>query len=166
MRELVFRQPRRRLVLVVGLLYLAVLLIVAFVFFDQAAALVNDLASGGIQATGFVVAAVCLSPLLVLLVLATQKTTVRQDASTLTIRAGRAETVVPRRDIRRVQASEPPAVPIRRLAANGDRIAELNPRMQDYARVLALLTEDGAYTAVERHEAFRGRVTVVSYERR
>lgn len=165
MTEITYRQPRRRLMIVLVVAYLVVLITLGVVFSDQASTFVNGLAQGGASGTGLIVGVICLAPLFVILALATERVTVRQDAATLSIDVGRSETTIARRDIHRIRVNEPRVASIRLFAQNGAQLVELAPRMQEYPRMIDMLTDDGSFVEVERRPAFAGRVTVVTYER-
>ena len=162
MSEVTFRQPARRLSLVVGIAYVVVFLVLALTFFDQMSEVVNSMAAGGYQATGFLVGAVCVLPLIALIVLARQKVTLRQDYSTLRITIGRREQPIPRRDIHRIVFHEPALGPVRLYDATGSVLATLNPPPQKYPAVVGLLTEHGGYSEAGREPVFRGRMTAVT----
>ncbi|MDR6867566.1 hypothetical protein J2Y69_002170 [Microbacterium resistens] len=162
--EISYRQPRRRLILVLGLAYLALFLTLAIVFFDRASELVNG--AGSVKGIGLVVGAIALAPLIAIFAFATRRVEIRQDATTLTVRTGREETHIRRRDIARLTVNEPRVGTIRLLAADGGLLGELSPRPKEFPQVVGLIQEDGSFTEIERRTAFRGRVNVVTYARR
>jgi len=164
MNELTFRQPRRTLILVFGLVYLVVVLTAMIVNFDALAEIVNGTAAGaGAKATGMIVGALVFVPLIALGALATQKVRLRQDAETLNVRIGRSEKHLRRRDIVGYTVNEPRVGSIRLRAEDGGVLQDLHPRMQDHAAVLAFIDGDDRYAEAGRTTAFRGRVNVVTY---
>ncbi|WP_407357879.1 hypothetical protein LTA6_002332 [Microbacterium sp. LTA6] len=165
MNELSFRQPRRTLILVLGLAYLVVVLTLMIINFDALAEIVNDMAAGGAKGTGMLVGAVVFIPLIALAAVSMQRVHLRRDADTLTVRIGSAEKHLRNGDIARYTVNTPRVGTIRLLAPDGSMLQEFNPRMQDYRRVLELVDHGGRYAEVERRTAFRGRVNVVTYER-
>ncbi|MFT4259190.1 hypothetical protein [Microbacterium sp.] len=165
MKEIVFRQPRRWFILIVGGLYLVTILTLMIVNFDALADIVDDMAAGGAKSTGMIVGAVVFVPIIAIAALATQRIRLRRDADTLTIRVGQRETHVRRADIARFTVNEPRVGVIRLLAADGALIAQLEPRMQEHRAVRDFIDDDAPYVEVERRSAFRGRVSVIIYER-
>lgn len=163
MTEIEFRQPARQMSLIIGVAYVAIVLGVAFTFFDQLSEVVNDLAGGGYMATGILVAAVCFIPLLAAIALLRQKVILRQDASTLTVKIGRREGVIPRQSIRRVVVHEPALGPVRLYSAADAVLLTLNPPKQEYSRVVGFLINERGYSEVSRQLVFGGRMTAITY---
>ncbi|MGD2204270.1 hypothetical protein [Microbacterium maritypicum] len=163
MTQIEFRQPARRLSLIVGVAYIVVVLLLAFAYSDQLSEFVNGLAGGGYMATGFLVAVVVFIPLIAVTAILREKVALRQDVSNLTIQIGRREEVIPRRSVQRIVAHDPALGPVRLHSATGSVLLTLNPPRREYARVVEFLTSDYGYSEASRHAVAGGRMTAITY---
>ena len=164
--ELTYREPRRALIRIVAFSYLAVFLVVAFLFFDPLADMVNTLAEGGFRAAGLIFAVVVITPVILLIVIAYRRVDLRQDATTLTIRTGRTEVYVPRAEIASMTVNDAALGVIVLSAGDGSELARLRPRLEDTPAVVALLTEGDHFMVTDRRPVLRGRVEARTYRRR
>ena len=115
------------------------------------------------MATGFITGAVCLIPLIVVIVLLRQKVVLRQEGATLLVRIGRRDHAIVRRDIHRIVVHEPALGPIRLYSTEGALLLSVNPPVQEYARVVGFLTDGHSYSAVSRQPVFGGRLTAITF---
>ncbi|GAB3601334.1 hypothetical protein [Microbacterium tumbae] len=166
MRELAIRQPRRRLMLVLGLAYLVAILVPALINFDLLAGIVNELAAGGAKSTGMIVGVIVFIPLIVLLLLARERVLLRRDAATLTVRIRRDERIIRDGEIAGYTVNEPTSTgSLRLLGDDGRVLLELHPRIQDFRQAQELAIPAAAFVEVDRRSVFRGRAQAVTYRR-